>query len=162
MSPRAAAAALFAMAALLYAALVWPARQAVPGLEQEAARTQRECDHLRASLAEIERHEEARARMAAPVPASLGRADLANELRQSMVSLLDRSAAKNVRLTVAKGEPPVAAQARLSAEGSFAELVRLSGLLARPGGLVLEEVRFSPAPSGLTLNLEGIALEPRR
>ena len=162
MSPRAAAAVLLALAALLWAGVALPARQSLPGLEQEIARTRADGERLRERLAEVERHEEARARMATAFSASLSRADLATELRQSLVSVLDRAKATNVRLSVARAEPPVAAQARLSADGSFAELVRLSGLLSRPGGLVLEEVRFEPTPTGLSLRLEGIALEPRR
>jgi hypothetical protein len=162
-SPRVAAAGLWALAALLYLGVALPGRQALPGVQQGLLRVQDEGARLRARLLEMERHETARARMATTfAAASAARADVANELRQSLVTVLDGSSVTDVRLSVTQAEPPVAAQARISAAGSLVELTRLAGRLARPGGLVLEEVRLSPTPSGVSLKLDAIALEPRR
>jgi len=162
-SPRLAAVALCLLAALVYVGIGRPARLALPGARQELARVGNERERLRARFVEIERHESARARMATVFATASGdRADVANELRQSLVAVLDGSSATDVRLSVAKAEPPVAAQARISASGSFAELVRLAGRLARPGGLVLEEIRLGATLSGVSLKLDGIALEAKR
>jgi hypothetical protein len=162
-NPRLATVALFLLSALVYAGIGRPARLALPAARQELARVGDERERLQARLLEIERHESARARMATVFAAASGdRADVANELRQSLVAVLDRSSAKDVGLSVARAEPPVAAQARISASGSFAELVRLAGRLARPGGLVLEEIRLIATPSGVSLRLDGIALEAKR
>jgi hypothetical protein len=64
-----------------------------------------------------------------------------------------------VRLGVSPARGPYAARVRLSAEGPFAQVVSLAGLLARPErGLVLERVRLAPRGQRVSLELEGVTL----
>ena len=68
-----------------------------------------------------------------------------------------------VRLSVGPGQPPHAAEGRVRASGTFADLVRLSGRLVGPGrGFVLRRARFATSPSegGLTLEVEGFSVSP--
>jgi hypothetical protein len=65
---------------------------------------------------------------------------------------------------VGVGQPPHAAEGRVRAEGTFADLVRLSGRLVAPGrGFVLRRARFATAggaDGGLVLEVEGFSVSP--
>jgi hypothetical protein len=65
-----------------------------------------------------------------------------------------------VRLEVTPARPPLAAEGRMRAEGSFAEVVRLTGHLVRPGaGFVLKGVRLTRTPQGnVALEVEGMSV----
>lgn len=85
------------------------------------------------------------------------------EIRRGVVDLVTRARVSAVRLGVRPGRSPAAAAVSLSAEGSFADVVRLTGELARAGGgLVFERVRLaSHAPRvGLDVQASGLAGAP--
>jgi hypothetical protein len=81
-------------------------------------------------------------------------------LRRSLLESLQGQAVSGVRLAVAPAPPPLAAEGHLQAEGTFAEVVQLSGQLVRPGaGFVLKRVRLAPTPHGsLALEVEGVSV----
>lgn len=81
-------------------------------------------------------------------------------LRRSLLDGLRGQPVSGVRLEVAPAHPPLAAEGRLHAEGSFADVVRLSGHLVRPGaGFVLKTVRIARTPQGsLALQVEGMSV----
>jgi hypothetical protein len=68
-----------------------------------------------------------------------------------------------VRLDVAPARSPLAARARLSAQGAFADVVRLAEhAVGAKTGLVPERLRFAPAGPELGLELDGGTLRARR
>lgn len=81
-------------------------------------------------------------------------------LRRSLLDGLRGQPVSAVRLEVVPAHPPLAAEGRLHAEGSFADVVRLSGHLVRPGaGFVLKTVRLARTPHGsLALEVEGLSV----
>jgi hypothetical protein len=57
----------------------------------------------------------------------------------------------------------VRASLQLSAEGEFAEIVRLSGRIVRPGsGITLDRVTLNPTAAGASLAVEGLSLSGGR
>jgi hypothetical protein len=123
------------------------------------ARDERRAAHTR--LGEIQRRESA-LRRAAPLGSeatALSR-DPVGQTRQGIVAALAGTGLSGIRLGVGPGSPPAAAEVRLSAEGSFAEVVRLTGELVRPGtGMVLARFHLAGRDSRVALRLEGVGLE---
>jgi hypothetical protein len=149
--PRLPALALLALAATLHVGLTLP-------LQREAGQALAEYRRLR------EERKDARARLAGPgrggarrAPATGTPADPLAALRRSALACLAGARVVGVRLEVRPAAAPAAATLRLSAEGDYAELVRLAGRLAA-SGVVLGQVRFAPAASGLLLDLEATSL----
>lgn len=81
-------------------------------------------------------------------------------LRRSLLESLRGQQVTGVRLAVTPAMPPLAAEGRLQAEGTFAAVVQLSGHLVRPGaGFVLKSVHIGPTPHGsLALEVEGMSV----
>ena len=87
-----------------------------------------------------------------------------NTLRASVVETLRPLRVSGVRLSVSSGRAPIGAILRFGASGRFADVMRTSGQLIRPGsGLALQRVSFSPGAAGtVTLDLEGGSLGEAR
>lgn len=160
MRPRHLALLLLAAAALLYAAVALPARSraATAGEEYRRLRTARR--EAQSRLAGLQRREAERGRAGALLAAaSLGPGEAHTRLRRAIVDSLREVPVSGARLVVQPGVAPVAATVRLSAQGSYPDVLRLAGRLAGPRcGVVLERVRLSPAASGgLLIELEGMS-----
>jgi len=163
MSARIAGLALLALAAILYlaGAARFDSQAGSASDEYRQARDQRR--EVRSRLAELERRAAARARATAVLAAARSAPSGVREIRRGVVDLVTRSRVSAVRLGVRPGRPPASAAVALSAEGSFADVVRLTAELARAGsGLVFERVRLvSHAPRvGLDVEASGVAGAP--
>ena len=164
MSVRVAGLVLLLLAVVLYVggALRLESEAATASEEYRRARDQRR--EVRSRLAELERREAARARAVASLAAARNTpAGGLREVRRGVVDLVTRSHVSAVRLGVRPGRPPASTAVALSAEGSFGDVVRLTGELARAGnGLVLDRVRlFSRAPRvGLDVEASGLGGAP--
>jgi len=164
MKVRLAGAVLLLLAAVLYVAgaVRVESEAAAASDEYRKARDQRHV--ARSRLAELERREAARARAVAVLAAARNAsAGGLREVRRGLVDVLTRSHVSGVRLGVRPGRPPASAAVALSAEGSFTDVVRLTGELARAGnGLVLDRVRLvSRSPRvGLDVEASGLGSVP--
>jgi hypothetical protein len=157
---RTLAVALFLGAALVHVGLTLPARHGATAARAEHARLRGEERDLLARIASRERAAAASARAShMDVPAGT-QADAVARLRRSLLDSLRGQPVSGVRLSVSPASPPLAAKARVTAEGSFADVVRLSGRLVRPGaGFVLQRVRMAPARGGgLVLDVDGVSV----
>jgi hypothetical protein len=153
------AALLVAAAGGLYVAVGLPMQRQATAAADEYKRARDEARDIRARLARLERRDAAHARAAAALPAAATPADTVRAVRRVVVQALQEAKVAGVRLGVSSARAPYAARVRLSAEGPFAQVVSLAGLLARPDrGLVLERVRFAPRGDRVGLDLEGITL----
>lgn len=158
MKTRVASAILLLAAALAYLGVALPARARAAAAQDQFARVREDRQRLRTRRAELERQQEAQER-AARVMTAAGGADAVSALRTAVVSAIEGEPVTGVQLSVSGGRGAVAARFQVSASGSFPQIVRLSGRLARPGsGLVLERLRFRPTASGLRLEAEGLTL----
>jgi hypothetical protein len=148
------------LAALLYAAVTRPLEsQAVAAGEQyRQARDQRR--DARARVADLERRAAARRRAAAMLAAArVAPGGGVREVRRGVVEIVTRSRVSSVRLGVRPGRPPASAAVALSAEGPFADVVRLMAELTRPGsGLVLDRVRLVSRPPRVALDVDASGL----
>jgi hypothetical protein len=155
---------LLGATAAVYAGLALPLQKkaAAAADAYRGARDERRTAYAR--LGEIRRRESA-LRRAAPsggAGAALSR-DPVGQTRQGIVASLEGAALTDVRLAVRPGSPPAAAQVNVSAEGPFAEVVRLTGELVRPGsGVVLERFQLTGRDSRVAMRLEGVGLEAAR
>jgi hypothetical protein len=155
---------LLAATAAVYAGLALPLQRkaAAAADAYRGARDERRAAYAR--LGEIRRRESA-LRRAAPsgsAGAALSR-DPVGQTRQGIVASLEGTALSAVRLAVRPGSPPAAAQVSVSAEGPFAEVMRLTGELVRPGsGVVIERFQLSGRDSRVAMRLEGVGLEAAR
>ena len=155
---------LLAATAAVYAGLALPLQKkaAAAADAYRGARDERRAAYAR--LGEIRRRESA-LRRAAPSGGAgdaLSR-DPVGQTRQGIVASLEGASLTGVRLAVGPGRPPAVAQVNLSAEGPFAEVVRLTGELVRPGsGVVLEQLHLSGRESRVTMRLQGVGLEAAR
>ena len=86
--------------------------------------------------------------------------DAVARLRRSLLESLRGQPVSDVHLEVAPARAPLAAEGRLRALGSFADVVRLSGHIVRPGaGFVLKSVRLARTSHGsLALEVEGMSV----
>jgi hypothetical protein len=154
----------FALLILAAGGLYWgvalPARRATALLEAELGRVEAEHEPLRRRLARGERRRAAEdafrragaERQGAPV----------TSLRRSLLEAIEGARVSAVRLSVAPAAPPLAARARLSAEGTFPDLVSLSQrVVGLRTGLVPEQVRWASSGSALTVDIEGTTLSLR-
>jgi len=164
MTLRAAGLVLVLVAALTYVAgaMRLESQAAAASDEYRQARDQRR--DVRVRLAELERREAARTRAVAILAAARNApAGGVREVRRGIVDLVTRARVSAVRLGVRPGRPPASATVALSAEGSFTEVMRLTGELARAGGgLVLDRVRLvSRSPRvGLDVEASGLGSAP--
>ena len=153
-------AALLVVAGLgLYAAVGVPMQRQAAATGDEYKRARDEARDIRTRLARLERRDAAHLRATTALPAAATPADTVRAVRRVVVQTLQEAQVGGVRLGVSAARAPYAARVRLSAEGPFAQVVSLAGLLARPErGLVLEKVRFSPRGDRVSLDLEGVTL----
>jgi hypothetical protein len=160
MKLRIAGGALLLLSVLMYVAAAVPldAQAAAAGDQYRHSRDQRR--DARARLADLERREAARTRAIAVLAAARNaRGGEVREVRRGVVDLVTRSRVSGVRLGVRPGRPPASAAVALSAEGSFNDIVRLMGELARSGsGLVLDRVRLVSRPPRVALDMEAAGL----
>jgi hypothetical protein len=142
---RVAAAVLVLLAVALHALVAMPlqSRAAAASEHYRQARDQRRA--ARARLAELERRESARSRAEAALAAARSApGGGVRDVRRKVVDLVGRSRVSGVRLAVRPAPPPASASVGLAAEGSFENVLRLTGELCRPGnGLVLDRVRLA-------------------
>jgi len=157
---RVAGVVLLLLAVVLYVAgaVRFESQAAAASDEYRQARDRRR--DARSRLAALERREAARARAVAVLAAARNApAGGVREVRRGIVDLVNRSRVSSVRLGVRPGRPPASAAVALSAEGSFADVMRLTGELARAGrGLVLDRVRLNARSSRVGLDLEASGL----
>jgi hypothetical protein len=157
---RVAGIVLLLLAVVLYVAgaLRLESQAAAASDEYRQARDRRR--DARSRLAELERREAARARGVAILAAARNApAGGVREVRRGIVDLVTRSRVSSVRLGVRPGRPPASASVALSAEGSFADVMSLTGELSRAGrGLVLDRVRLSARSSRVGLDVEASGL----
>jgi hypothetical protein len=151
---------LLLLAVVLYVAgaLRLESQAAAASDEYRQARDRRR--DVRSRLAELERREAARARAIAILAAARSApAGGLRDVRRGIVDLVTRSRVSGVRLGVRPGRPPASAAVALSAEGSFADIIRLTGELAQAGrGLVLDRVRLDGRSSRVGLDVEASGL----
>jgi hypothetical protein len=159
MTVRWVAAALLLAGALLYAAVAVPMRRQAVAAAEEYRQARDEARDIRARLQRLERRDAAHARAATALAGAATPGDTVRAVRRSMVQTLHGARVSGVRLGVVPGRAPYAARVRLTAGGPFAEVVALTGRIARPEtGIVLERVRLLPQGQHLTLDLEGVTL----
>jgi hypothetical protein len=138
--------ASLAAAVLCWVAAVRPARQGLAAAQEQFGRAREERDRLRLRTAVLERQVAAHARLVAGQGASS--ADPAKALRLFVVDSLSRGPLSNVRLDASPGRGATAALVRLSAVGTFQEVLRLGERLVGPGSAVaLERVEISATES---------------
>jgi hypothetical protein len=144
-------------ATLIYVGFVVPTWRSVSETGDEYKQARQRRREAVERLSRAERLRASRERATATL-ASNGGSSLV-DLRRSVIASLEGFALSNVRLSVASGRPPVSARVSLSAEGTFSEVIRLTGAIAGSGtGLVLDNVRVRPAPGGVALELEALRL----
>jgi hypothetical protein len=154
------AAALVAGGLVLYAAVAVPMRRQAQAAADDYRRARDEARDMRARLARLERRDAAHLRAASAL-AGATPAGTVRTVRRSVVQTLQNARVSGVRLGVTSARPPYAARVRLSAVGSFPEVVALAGLVARPEtGVVLERIRLTPRADGVALDLDGVTLGP--
>jgi hypothetical protein len=160
MTPRLAAAALFLGALLIELALTRPLGRDSAAAQERYFRLREEKRQLVARLRSEERAAtRGRQAMRMELPEGSPK-DAVGRLRHSLLESVRDQPVSGVRLAVSGGQAPVLAQGTFRAEGSFADMVLLSGRLVRPGsGLVLSRVRFSPTRAGgVALEVEGMSV----
>ncbi len=158
MSLRALALVAVAVAALCWVAAVRPAAQGLAAAQEQFGRVREERERLRLRTAALERQVMAHARLAGA--AGAGSADPAKALRRFVVDSVSGAPLSDVRLEASPGRGATAARVRLSAIGSFREILGLGERLVGPGsGLALERVQLSAAGSGrVQAEIEGFTL----
>lgn len=157
MSRRAAAVTvlLFAIAGAIHLGLGLPARRDRDEAREQYARGREERERLRARVAELER----RGAAAEPAPA-VDPSAAARALRASLLRATEGLSVGSVQIAAAPGERgEVAARGRLAVTGRLADVLLVTGRLARPAsGVLLERVRLAEtgAASGeVRLEVEG-------
>jgi hypothetical protein len=162
MTARWIAAALLAGGVVLYTAVAVPMQRQAAAAADEYRHARDEARDVRTRLARLERRDAAHVRATAAL-AGATPGDTVRAVRRSVVQTLQDARVSGVRLGVAAARAPFAARVRLSAAGSFPEVMALAGKVARPEtGVVLERVRLSPRPGGVALELEGVTLGPEQ
>jgi hypothetical protein len=161
---RGAALLLLAATAVIYAGLTLPLQRKAAATADAYRRARDERREARSRLGEVQRRESALRRSApagGQAAASLG--DPVARTRHGIVTALEGGGLSGVRLAVRPGGPPAPALVRLAAEGPFAEVVRLTAELVRPGtGLVLERYQLSESASRVAMRVEAVGLEAAR
>jgi hypothetical protein len=145
----------------VYVGLTLPLQKKAAAAADAYRRARDERRGARALLEEARRRESAlrRAAPAAGEPSSSPR-DPVGQTRQGIVASLEGAGLSGVRLAVKPAPPPAAALIRLGADGAFADVVRVTDELVRPGtGVVLEKFQLNGQDSRVALRLEGVGLE---
>jgi hypothetical protein len=164
MGARGSALLILAATAVIYAGLTLPLQRKAAAAAEGYRRARDERREARSRLGEVQRRESA-LRRSAPArgePAATP-GDPVGRTRHGIVAALEGAGLSGVRLAVRPGSPPAAALVRLAAEGPFADVVRLTGELVRPGtGLILERYQLSQTDSRVAVRVEGVGLEAAR
>jgi hypothetical protein len=152
---------MLAAAAAIYAGLTLPLQRKASAAADAYGRARDERREARSRLGEVQRRESALRRSApAGTEAAAAPGDPVGRTRHGIVSALEGAGLSGVRLAVRPGSPPAAALVRLAAEGAFADVVRITTELVRPGtGLVLERYQLSETNSRVAVRVEGVGLQ---
>ena len=154
MTARAAALVLLVAAGALLIGVALPLRTQAATAEGERRRAQEQSERSRARLTDLER------RLGA-LAAVEGTND-PGSLRRSVVASLQGRSVSQVRINVEPAKPPLSATLKLSVDGSFGDVVALSGRLARPGtGVVFARFALAPRSSGVHMEVDGLGLGAR-
>jgi hypothetical protein len=157
---RVLALALLLATVAVYAGLTLPLQRKAAAAADAYRRARDERREARARLDEAQRRESALRRAAPAAGASALPSDPVGRTRHGIVASLEGAGLSGVRLAVRPASPPAAALIRLGGEGAFADVVRLTGELVRPGtGVVLERCQLSGHDSRLAVRLEGVGLQ---
>ena len=145
---------------LAHFGLARPAWREEEALVERTATLLAEKQALLGRLAALEHADVLSARAARMETKAGTNGDAVARLRRSLLESLQGQQVSGVHLEVAPARAPLAAEGRLRALGSFADVVRLSGHLVRPGtGFVLKSVRLARTPQGsLALEVEGMSV----
>jgi hypothetical protein len=163
--PRYLAALLLAAAGALQLAVAEPARRQAAAARVASLASRAQADELQSRIAAIESGLALRARVARiDVSGATAADDDLSRLRRSLLSALEGARVSGTELAVTSAPPPLATAARIRAEGSFLDVVRLSSRLVRPGGgLILRHVRMASARDGaVVLEVEGVGMSARQ
>jgi type II secretory pathway component PulM len=156
-SLRAVAALALVVAVLVWVAAVRPAARDLESAQQQYARLRDERQRLRQRTAVVERQVAAQARLASAYGPDAG--DPAKTLRRFVVESVSSVPLSDVRLETVPGRGATAARIRLSAVGSFRDVLRLGELLGPESGLALERVDLAVAGAGrVRAEIEGFTL----
>jgi hypothetical protein len=149
---------MLALAAGTYFGLAVPLRGRAAATRAEISRARDQRRQGRARLVSLERGRAARERAAALLASARNTTgDASSVVRRSVVAALEGARLSDVRLSVRPGRAPVGAVVTLSAQGRFAEAMRVLASLSRPeAGLVFESVQLLSRPSGLALQVQAI------
>lgn len=159
-----AALLLLLATAAVYAGLTVPLRRRAAAAADDYRRARDERREARAHLDDAHRRQSA-LRRAAPAAADAGSSprDPVGRTRQGIVSSLEGAGLSGVRLAVKPAAAPAASLIRLVAEGGFADVVRVTDELVRPGtGVVLEKFQLNGHDSRVGVRLDGFGLEAAR
>jgi hypothetical protein len=144
------AALLALLASALYLGVARPATRERDVAREAYGRAREERERLRTRVAEMERR--ARREDEVPTDPAAGR----RALRLALLRATQRLDVSAVQVAVTDGgRVRAAARGRLTAEGTFTDLVRLASRLAEPsGGPLLERVTLQRGPETLRLEVE--------
>jgi hypothetical protein len=160
-SARLVAGLLVLAAAAVHLGLTTRYRAQAAAAADEFRQVRDERRRVAARLAQKMRLEDAR-RRAGQLPAEGERGPLtpARAARLQIVRSLEGSGMERVRLGVAPSLlPPQSVKVRFTGEGSFEDVVRFAGHVARPGsGFLLQEVALDTRQDRVGLSLEAMGL----
>ena len=153
--------ALLLAAGFVYGGMALPARRGLAQAEAELLKLKAERQPLQDRLFERERRRTAGELWSKA--AARGQEPPVTALRRTLLQSLEAAAVSDVRLSVSPAPAPLAARARLSAQGSFRDLVALAQTIAGPRtGLVPERIRLVLSGALLSLEIDGATLRDGR
>jgi hypothetical protein len=153
--------ALLLAAGAVYGGVALPARRGLAQAEAELLRVKAERQPLQDRLLDRERRR-ATGELWSKAASPGGEAPV-TALRRTLLREVEATAVKDVRLNVSPAGAPLAARARLSAQGSFRDLVTLAQTIAGPRtGLVPDRVRLVLSGALLSLEIDGATLREGR
>jgi hypothetical protein len=157
-SRRILAAAVLALAVLVWLTAVRPAASDLEAARQQYGRLREERQRLRLRTAVLERQMAAHARLAGASGTDAG--DPTKALRRFVVENVSKVPLSDVRLETVPGRGATAARVRISVVGGFRDILRLGERLSGPdSGLALERVQLGVAgPGRLQGEIEGFTL----
>ena len=150
------------MAAAVALGVAIPLRHQALDAADEYGRLRRERHDLQARLSRFERAEWARRRVAVVFAPGGSMEDRIRAVRRSVLGSLGDSRLTEVRVGVQPTRATGSAAVRVRAEGPFADVLQVTGRLARPGtGLILDQVRLNPRSTTVALEVNAVSLEGR-
>ena len=158
MTLRLASALLLALAGALYFGVAAPAQDRVAGQQQEQQRLRAAQQEASRRVATARKQLAARQRVAAILadvrPAGTG--SLLAALRADVLATLRQWSVSEVNLHVRPLGRPEGAAFRLTAKGSYRDVVGLTRGLARPRlGVILQRVSFRAGEASVAVDIEG-------